>query len=74
MNNQIEKEGRYVRVNDLTIYYQMAGEGFPLVLFHGGGHTSQVNRDMGSLGEDPPVAVKQGAGKITSFPDVGGKA
>ncbi|MBO9571024.1 MAG: alpha/beta hydrolase [Chitinophagaceae bacterium] len=31
--------GAYARVNQLNIYYEIHGEGFPLVLIHGGGST-----------------------------------
>ncbi|MEP7236147.1 MAG: alpha/beta hydrolase, partial [Ignavibacteriota bacterium] len=31
--------GKYATVNGLKLYYEIHGEGFPLVLIHGGGST-----------------------------------
>jgi pimeloyl-ACP methyl ester carboxylesterase len=36
------EEGHYVKVNDLTVYYEVSGDGIPLILLHGGGHTSAI--------------------------------
>lgn len=32
-------QGRYAAINGLNLYYEIHGEGFPLVLIHGGGST-----------------------------------
>ncbi len=34
--NLMSAEGQYVKVRDLTIYYETFGSGEPLVLLHGG--------------------------------------
>jgi pimeloyl-ACP methyl ester carboxylesterase len=34
-----QSTGRYVNVNGLKMYYEVHGDGFPLVLLHGGGST-----------------------------------
>lgn len=34
-----QSEGNYTNVNGLKMYYEIHGEGFPLVLIHGGGST-----------------------------------
>jgi len=38
------QDGCYVKVNDLTVYYEKSGVGIPLILLHGGGLTSQIWR------------------------------
>jgi pimeloyl-ACP methyl ester carboxylesterase len=39
MNAQHEQTGRYAAVNGLKMYYEIHGNGSPLVLLHGGGST-----------------------------------
>jgi pimeloyl-ACP methyl ester carboxylesterase len=40
MNAQLDEQtGQYAQVNDLKIYYEIHGNGNPLVLIHGGGST-----------------------------------
>lgn len=39
MNAQQDQTGRYATVNGLKMYYEMHGNGRPLVLIHGGGST-----------------------------------
>src|SRR5712671_6288119 len=34
-----QSNGRYANVNGLKMYYEVHGDGFPLVLIHGGGST-----------------------------------
>ena len=36
------KEGKKVRINDIEMYYEEYGEGYPLILIHGGIGTSRV--------------------------------
>ena len=38
------QDGCYVKVNDLTVYYEESGVGMPLILLHGGGLTSELWR------------------------------
>ena len=38
----VTANGQYVRVNDLTVYYETYGAGEPLVLLHGGTATSRM--------------------------------
>lgn len=40
--NQIKKDSGYASVNGLKMYYEIHGEGAPLVLIHGGGSTIQT--------------------------------
>ena len=40
------QQGKYVPVNDLTIYYEEYGEGEPLILLHGGTATLQSWQDQ----------------------------
>jgi len=39
----IKKDSGYAPVNDLKMYYEIHGEGVPLVLIHGGGSTIQTS-------------------------------
>jgi hypothetical protein len=41
--NQIKKDSGYALVNGLKMYYEIHGEGAPLVLIHGGGSTIQTS-------------------------------
>jgi hypothetical protein len=41
MKAQIEQMGRYATINGLKLYYEVHGNGRPLVLLHGGGSTIQ---------------------------------
>jgi pimeloyl-ACP methyl ester carboxylesterase len=41
--NQIKKDSGYASVNGLKMYYEIHGEGAPLVLIHGGGSTIQTS-------------------------------
>ena len=34
-----QSNGKYANVNGLKMYYEVHGDGFPLVLIHGGGST-----------------------------------
>src|ERR1700730_12278768 len=38
-NVTAQSTGRYANVNGLKMYYEVHGNGFPLVLIHGGGST-----------------------------------
>ncbi|TMI94820.1 MAG: alpha/beta hydrolase [Bacteroidetes bacterium] len=40
---QIKKDSGYASVNGLEMYYEIHGEGMPLVLIHGGGSTIQTS-------------------------------
>lgn len=40
---QIKKDGEYASINGLKMYYEIHGEGGPLVLIHGGGSTIQTS-------------------------------
>ena len=42
-------EGCYVKVNDLTVYYEESGIGEPLILLHGGGLTSEIWKPQRSI-------------------------
>lgn len=39
---------------------------------HGLLHGAQVHRDVGSVGDQPPVGPEEGAGEVQAFLDVGG--
>lgn len=43
MNEEENTKGRYALVNGLNLYHEIHGEGFPLVLLHGGGSTIESN-------------------------------
>lgn len=43
MNAQHEQKGHYATVNGLKMYYEIHGNGSPLVLLHGGGSTIESN-------------------------------
>ncbi len=51
--NQIKKDSGYASVNGLKMYYEIHGEGAPLVLIHGGGSTIQT-----SFGEILPLLAQ----------------
>jgi pimeloyl-ACP methyl ester carboxylesterase len=38
----VPADGQYVKVNDLTVYYETFGTGEPLVLLHGGTATRRM--------------------------------
>lgn len=42
MTNSLHFKSSYAQVNDLDMYYEVYGEGKPLVLIHGGGSTIQT--------------------------------
>jgi pimeloyl-ACP methyl ester carboxylesterase len=46
----IQKQNNYAHVNGLKMYYEIHGEGFPLVLIHGGG--SSINTTFGKVIDD----------------------
>jgi len=47
LNSQPDQSGHYTIVNNLKIYYETHGSGFPLVLLHGGGST--INTTYGRI-------------------------
>jgi pimeloyl-ACP methyl ester carboxylesterase len=47
LNSLPEQSGNYTIVNNLKIYYEIHGSGFPLVLLHGGGST--INTTYGRI-------------------------
>lgn len=44
---QHDSKGQYAEVNGLQMYYEIHGEGYPLVLIHGGGST--INTSFGRI-------------------------
>jgi len=40
---EVKKDSGYAPINDLNMYYEIHGEGIPLVLIHGGGSTIQTS-------------------------------
>ncbi|MDQ6814260.1 MAG: alpha/beta hydrolase, partial [Bacteroidota bacterium] len=53
MNDNIGFESGYSQVNGMEMYYEMYGQGKPLVLIHGGGSTIQT-----SFGRIIPLLAK----------------
>ena len=49
-----QSKGNYANVNGLRMYYEIHGEGFPLVLIHGGGSTLET-----TFGQILPVLAKK---------------
>lgn len=49
-----QPHGNYASINGLALYYEIHGEGFPLVLIHGGGSTIETTfgRIISSLAKD----------------------
>jgi pimeloyl-ACP methyl ester carboxylesterase len=52
--NQLKQDSGYATVNGLKMYYEIHGEGVPLVLIHGGGSTIQT-----SFGKILPLLAQQ---------------
>jgi len=46
-STQTQPIGKYVRINDIDMYYEIHGSGYPLVLLHGGGST--IHTTFGSV-------------------------
>ena len=57
MNAQQQQDGHYAAVNGLQLYYELHGQGYPLVLLHGGGSTiaSNYGRILPDLAKDHRV-------------------
>ena len=50
---QVKQDSGYAPVNGLKMYYEIHGEGIPLVLIHGGGSTIQT-----SFSKIPPLLAQ----------------
>lgn len=52
---------------------QEGGErGPPNLELHGLLHGAKVHRDVGGIGDQPPIRPKEGTGEVQAFLDVGG--